>query len=180
MSLLLRSINILIYPYIFSYIKKEIYQIIQFKKDLILCKNGGDPNKKISDIDRNDIDNKTAKLYKNNNVVFYLSIFLLIILTYQALSLFFRINKSLHANRFTNLILLYIFMIVSFVMPIMLLIYHNSNNRYISEALDPIVNTGVLKTFSLWSYIFNIAMIANIGYSLLYNSTYFINIALRE
>lgn len=180
MSVLLKSLNILIYPYAFSVLKKEIYQIIQYKKDLLICKTGGDPNKKITPSEYEDIDNKVGNKYKKNNVIYYVSILLTITLIIQTVMLFTKIFKSMKPNKNLNLILLILFMSLSIIMPVIILVYYNSSNKYISNSLNPLITTTILQDIPLISFIFNIAMFANIGYTLLYNSVYFINIAIRD
>ena len=180
MSVLLKSLNILIYPYVFSAIKKEIYQIIQYKKDLLICKNGGDPNKKLTPSEYDEIDNKTGQKYKNNQIIYYLSILLIITLVIQSVMLFLKISNSMKPNKYLNLLLLILFMSVSIVMPIIILVYYNSSNKYISNSFNPLVKTTILQDIPLISFIFYIAIFANIGYTLLYNSVYFINIIVRD
>ena len=169
-----KSINILIYPYIFSYIQKEISNIEQYKTDLIRC------DKNIKSIKKNKIiDDKTATLYKNNLLLYVLSVLLICIVFYQGLILLWRINISFSRYYLSHSIISILCIIAQLLAPAIILNYFYIDNDKISDSFESENLTKSIKNIKFWTYIFNISMIANIGYTLIYNMHFFINIEKR-
>jgi hypothetical protein len=173
-SYIIKSINILIYPYIFSYIRKEITRIGQYKIDLEICEKNN-----ITDVKKKEIDDKTAIFYKKNTLIYYLSIILVFILCFQGFILLWQINRSFSQYRLSHSIISILCIGSQLLVSALILSYFYSDNNKISESFDDLNITQSLKNIGFWTYIFNICIIANIGYTLIYNMNFFINIEKR-